>query len=93
MKLFLEQATKVGPSFLKQTLAEVEEVKVMLHTIFAGLKGSFSFEPPLIEQVACADEVDKEILHLLFEAGGPGMSPKELAAKLEQFGVRRFQVN
>ena len=41
----------------------------MLRTIFAGLKDSFNFEQSLIERVACGDEVDCEILRLLFEAG------------------------
>ena len=35
---------KYNQQLLKQTLAEVEEVKLMLRTIFAGLKGSFNFE-------------------------------------------------
>jgi hypothetical protein len=92
------QSDKVGrlkynQQLLKQTLAEVEEVKLMLRTIFAGLKGSFNFEQSLIERVACEDEVDQEILHLLFEAGGPGLLPKELAAKLERFKIQRFQVS
>jgi hypothetical protein len=92
------QSDKVGrlkynQQLLKQTLAEVEEVKVMLRTIFAGLKGSFNFEQSLIEKVACKDEVDKEILRLLFEAGGPGLLPKDLAVKLQQFKVARHQVS
>jgi hypothetical protein len=92
------QSDKVGrlkynQQLLKQTLAEVEEVKLMLRTIFAGLKGSFNFEQSLIERVACEDEVDQEILQLLFEAGGPGLLPKELAAKLERFKIQRFQVS
>ena len=42
------QSDKVGrlkynQQLLKQTLAEVEEVKVMLRTIFAGLKGILQF--------------------------------------------------
>ena len=35
---------KYNQQLLKQTLAEVEEVKHMIRTIFAGLKGSFNFE-------------------------------------------------
>jgi hypothetical protein len=35
---------KYNQQLLKQTLTEVEEVKLMLRTIFAGLKGSFNFE-------------------------------------------------
>src|SRR4030065_2575862 len=50
---------KYNQQLLKQTLAEVEEVKLMLRTIFAGLKGSFNFEQSLIERVACEDEVDR----------------------------------
>jgi hypothetical protein len=56
---------KYNQQLLKQTLAEVEEVKLMLRTIFAGLKDSFNFDKPLIERIACKDEIDKEILRLL----------------------------
>ena len=55
---------KYNQQLLKQTLAEVEEVKLMLRTIFAGLKDSFNFDNPLIERIACDDEVDREILQL-----------------------------
>lgn len=65
----------------------------MLRTIFAGLKSSFNFEQSMIERVACVDEVDRKILRLLFEAGSPGLLPKDLAAKLEGFKVKRFQVS
>ncbi len=84
---------KYNQQLLKQTLAEVEEVKLMLRTIFAGLKGTFNFEQSLIERIACEDDVDREILQLLFEAGSPGLLPKELAAKLGQYKVMRHQVS
>jgi hypothetical protein len=84
---------KYNQQLLKQTLAEVEEIKLMLRTIFAGLKGSFNFERSLIERVACCDEVDREILQLLFEAGNPGLLPKNLQAKLERFKVTRHQIS
>jgi hypothetical protein len=92
------QADKVGrlkynQQLPKQTLAEVEEVKLMLRTIFAGLKGSFDFEQSIIERVACVDEVDREILRLIFEAGSPGMLPSDLAGKLERFKVTRHQIS
>ena len=73
---------KYNQQLLKQTLAEVEEVKLMLRTIFAGLKGSFNFEQSLIERVACVDEVDREILQALFEVGSSGLLPQDLAANL-----------
>lgn len=64
-----------------------------MRSTYAGLKGSFNFERSLVERIACKDEIDCEILRLLFEAGSQGLLPKDLAAKLEQFRVKRFQVS
>ena len=92
------QSDKVGrlkynQHLLKQALSEIEEVKLMLRTIFAGLKGSFNFEQSLIERVVCEDEVDREILQALFEAGSPGLLPRDLAVRLEPFKITRHQVS
>jgi hypothetical protein len=84
---------KYNQQLLKQTLAEIGEVKLMLRTIFAGLKESFNFERALIERVACQNEIDREILNLLFEAGSPGLLPKDLAFKLERFKITRHQIS
>jgi septal ring factor EnvC (AmiA/AmiB activator) len=84
---------KYNQQLLKQTLSEIEEVKLMLRTIFAGLKGSFNFEQSLIQRVACIDEVDQEIVQLLYEAGSPGLLPKDIQAKLERFKVTRHQIS
>jgi len=84
---------KYNQQLLKQTLAEIEEVKLMLRTIFAGMKSSFNFDKPLIERVTCQDEVDREILQLLFEAGNSGLLPKDLQIQLERFKVTRHQVS
>jgi hypothetical protein len=84
---------KYNQQLLKQTLSEIEEVKLMLRTIFAGLKGSFNFEQSLIQRVACMDEIDQEIVQLLYEAGSLGLLPKDLQAKLERFKVSRHQIS
>jgi hypothetical protein len=84
---------KYNQQLLKQTLAEVEEVKLMLRTIFAGLKDSFNFDQSLIERIACKDEVDREIIRYLFEAGSFGLLPKDLTMKLERFKIIRHQVS
>jgi hypothetical protein len=84
---------KYNQQLLKQTLQEVEEVKLMLRTIFVGLKDSFNFERSLVEHVACVDEIDREILGLLFEAGSPGLLPKDLACKLEKFNIKSHQIS
>ena len=72
---------------------DIEEIKLAQRTILAGLKGMFHFEKPMIQKIACVDEVDVEILELLFEAGSGGLLPKDLAARLSQFRVRRHQVS
>ena len=81
------------PTTPQQTLAEVEEVKLMLRTIFADLKGSFNFEKPLIEPIICEDEIDQEILQALFEVGSSLLLPRELATKLERSKVSRHQIS
>ncbi len=45
-----------------------------------------------IEEV-CADEVDREIVRLVFEAGDVGLLPRVIAEKLAGFGVTRFHVS
>jgi len=45
----------------------------MQRTILDGLKGYFRFEQPMIEKEDCIDEVDREILRLLFESGSLGL--------------------
>ena len=92
------QADKIGKlKYLlqkdKELAKDVSEIKLMLRTIFAGLKPSFNFEQPLLERIACSDEVDKAILQLLFEVGGIGLLPKDLAAKLDEYKLARHQVS
>ncbi|MGA2308794.1 MAG: hypothetical protein ABSG57_04500 [Candidatus Bathyarchaeia archaeon] len=72
---------------------DIEEIKLAQRTILAGLKGLFHFERPVIQRIACANEVDVEILELLYESGSAGMLPKNLAAGLIDFRVRRHQVS
>jgi hypothetical protein len=55
-------------------------------------EGFFVFEKSLIEEAACEDEVDRAILQVLFEAGSPGLLPKDIAAKLTEFKIARHQV-
>ena len=76
----------------KRILREIEEIKVMQRTIFAGLKGMFNFDQSLIERVCCKDEVDGLILELLYEAGRGGVYPKDVAARLEGYKVTRHHV-
>jgi len=82
---------KYNQQLLKRALGELEEVKLMQRTILAGLKGMFHFEKPMIQRIACIDEVDCEILELVYESGGQGILPKDLASRLSQFRLKRYQ--
>jgi hypothetical protein len=92
------QEAKIGRvkytlQLIKEVQQDTRDLKLMVRTIFAGLKGLFHFQKPLIEKICCSDEVDKEILQLLLEAGGSGMLPKDLATRLEDYSVKRHQVS
>lgn len=84
---------KYNQQLLKRALGEIEEVKLMQRTILAGLKGMFHFEKPMIQKIACVDEVDILILEHLYESGNAGLLPKDLAIRLSQFKVKRHQVS
>ena len=80
---------KYNQQLLKRALGEIEEVKLMQRTILAGLKGMFHFEKPMVQRIACVDEVDILILEYLYESGNAGLLPKDLAERLSQFKVKR----
>jgi len=92
------QEAKIGRvkytlQLIKEVQQDTRDLKLMVRTIFAGLKGLFHFQKPLVERICCSDEVDREILQLLLEAGGSGMLPKDVAARLEDYNVKRHQVS
>jgi hypothetical protein len=91
------QEAKVGRikytlQLIKEMRRDIEEVKLMQRTICAGLKGLFNFQKPMIQRIACGDEVDVEILEILHEAGSRGVLPKDVSFKLGGYNVRRHQV-
>ena len=84
---------KYNQQLLKKTQADIEEIKLTQRTVLSGLKAFFNFKQPMIEKIACLDEVDREILQVLYEAGSPGVLPKNLATKLARFEVTRHQIS
>jgi hypothetical protein len=84
---------KYNQQLLKKTQKDIEEIKLTQRTILSGLKDFFNFKQPMIEKIACVDEVDREILQVLFEGGSLGVLPKDLAARLSRFEVTRHQIS
>jgi hypothetical protein len=92
------QSEKIGrlkyiEELQKRSLARQERMELMLRTIFKGLEGMFNFKKPFIQKIACRDEVDLEILELLFQNQPEGLFPRYVAASLQQFKLTRFQVS
>jgi hypothetical protein len=83
---------KYNQQLLKRALDRIEHVEQMQRTIFKGLEGMFNFQKPFIQRITCADEVDLEVLELLFQSQPDGLFPKDIASRLSQFGLNRFQV-
>lgn len=84
---------KYNQQLLKQNSKDIREIKMHMRSLRKALKPFFHYEKPEIEEAACVDEVDREILQLLFEAGSPGLLPKDLSSKLEGFKITRHQVS
>jgi hypothetical protein len=92
------QADKVGKhKYELQRLARIEKrldsIDRKLDRIEFGMKPSLVYEKSDIEEIACKDEVDREILQALFEAGSFGLLPKDAALKLARFKVTRHNVS
>ena len=83
---------KYNQELLKRVLDRIEKVEQMQRTIVKGLEGMFNFQKPFIQKIACRDEVDQEILDLLFQNQPDGLFPRDVAARLQQFKLNRFQV-
>lgn len=91
------RADKIGRlkyqhELLKRILLRQERMELMLRTIVKGLEGMFNFEKPFIQKICCVDEVDVEILDLLFQNQPEGLFPRDVAARLAQFKLNRFKV-
>jgi hypothetical protein len=85
---------KYNQYLLKRVLTEIGEVREMQRIILNGLKGAgyFHFDVPLIQKYACEDQVDAEILQLVYQAGREGILPKDVAADLAEYHLRHYHI-
>jgi len=77
---------------LRRIEKRLDSLDLKLSTIFKGLEGMFHFEKAFIQKVACADEVDVEILQLLYVFQPDGLFPRQIATDLRQYHLDRFKV-
>lgn len=80
---------------LKDVKKEIHELREMQRVILNGLKGAgyFHFDTPLIQKLACVDQVDLEILQRVFETGRGGIFPKDVAAALPEYHLHHWHVS
>jgi hypothetical protein len=71
---------------------ELKRIKVFMRYLGKGLEHSLVFEPEFIQDIACRDEVDRQILWELRGAGEYGMLPRDIAARLGDKRFTRFYV-
>jgi hypothetical protein len=85
---------KYNQHLLKRVLTEISEVKETQRIILNGLKGAgyFHFDVSLIQKYACEDQVDVEILQLIYQAGREGILPKDVASGLPEYHLRYYHV-
>ena len=83
---------KYNQQLLKRISEQQDHIEQMLRTIFKGFEGQFRFEKPFIQRIACADEVDQEILELLYQSQPDGLFPKDVARRLPQYMLNRYNV-
>ena len=84
---------KYNQQLLKQNAKDIKEIKMHLRSLRKALKPLFQYEKQEIQETACQDEVDREILQLLYEAGSASLLPKDLAFRLKHFKVTRHQIS
>jgi hypothetical protein len=86
---------KYNQFLLKRVLTEIKEVRSLQRIILNGLKGAgyFHFDTPLIQRLACVDQADLDILQLVYEAGLPGVLPKDIFKGLSlNLGLHLYDV-
>ena len=71
----------------------LKEIKVILRRMDKGLQHYMMYESEDIQDIACMDEVDRQILEELRFAGEYGMLPRDIAARLGDKRFTRFYVS
>jgi len=86
---------KYNQILLKRVLDRLDHLDQKADIIINGLKGAgyFYFSVPMIQRIACSDEVDLEILERVYTAGSAGVFPKVIAAELPEYHLEHYHVS
>lgn len=76
----------------KRIFHKLADLDLKIRVLMDGLGPFLHFEKPIIEKSCCKDQVDCLILEVLYEAGLGGLLPKDIAARLKDYGITRHHV-
>ncbi|MDH5779831.1 MAG: hypothetical protein OEZ29_04470 [Candidatus Bathyarchaeota archaeon] len=71
---------------------EIRELRRTQRYLIQGLEHTFLFDDDYITTIACKDEIDREILDVLYMAGPPGKLPRDVAAELADYKINPWNV-
>ena len=71
---------------------DIREVHRTQRYMILGLEHTFLFDDDYIKTIACNDEVDQEILNVLYMAGPPGKLPRDIALDLAEYKINPWNV-
>jgi hypothetical protein len=71
---------------------EIRELRRTQRYMIQGLEHTFLFDDDYIKTIACKDEIDQEILDVLYMAGPPGKLPRDIALELVEYKLIPWNV-
>jgi hypothetical protein len=71
---------------------EIRELRRTQRYLIQGLEHTFLFDDDYVKTIACNDEIDQEILGVLYMAGPPGKLPKDIAIELAEYKINPWNV-
>jgi len=71
---------------------EIRELRRTQGYMIQGLEHTFLFDDDYIKTIACNDEIDQEILDVLYMAGPPRKLPRDIALELAEYKINPWNV-
>ena len=77
---------------LHQIRREIRELRRTQRYMIQGLEHTFLFDEDYVKSVACKDDIDQEILDVLYRAGPAGKLPRDIALELVEYKINPWNV-
>ena len=71
---------------------EIRELRRTQRYMIQGLEHTFLFDEDYVKTIACNDDIDREILDVLYMAGPPGKLPRDIALGLTEYKLKPWNV-